>query len=214
MCNKALWLQPCSKGLALSKYIAFACLFLPSNLMMTSLLIHGAASVTGTMTPAWIMSSSCCLNVAYCWTGTGLAGKHLGGTLGSTLMWYGSPGHWPSPSSISGKYFTISSLDVTSCFMRTLVVWLISTVLDISVVSSSISSSPSFGVVSSRLSTSSQHNKTLPSWFVTLKMSFCVCLPGYFTYTRVLPKVLDCVVCVLCHSALDRSQMLEVFVPS
>ena len=103
-------------------------------------------------------------------------------------MWYGSLGHWPSPSSISGKYFMISSLNMTNCLVRTLVVQLRSTVLDIHLASSSISSSSSFGVMSSRLSTSSQHSKTLPSWFVTLKMSFCVCLPGYFLYTRVLPR--------------------------
>ena len=84
----------------------------------------------------------------------------------------------------------ISSLDVTSCLVRKLVVSLISTVLDISVAHSFNSSSPSFRVMSSRLTTSSQHSKTLPSWFVTLKMSFYVCLPEYSTYTRVLPMVL------------------------
>ena len=139
VCDMALWLQPCSKGLGLSRSMAFACLF-----CLQIQWWHNCWSMVLLLWQAqWHQLGSCHPVVAWTaacwWTGTVLAGKHLGGTLGSTFMWYGSPGNLPSPSSISGKYFMIWSLDVAICLVKTLVVCLMSTVLDISVASSSMS---------------------------------------------------------------------------
>ena len=89
-------------------------LSLPSTSM--KLFLHGVASLTGLMIPAWSILSISILKASLRWMGTSQHGVCFGVMFGLTCMWYSRLGNLLIPSKMSGYFDNICSLLVIMMF--------------------------------------------------------------------------------------------------